>query len=210
MNNNSLWHHGIKGQTWGVRRFQNEDGSLTEEGKRRYLADANKHYELYNKAATRTDEDIRRINKKYEHVDLNDDVANLSYTKEVNEAFKKNYREVLAEDIGTDEASLKGQKWLDLMLGYRNSLDKEVADLEKKVKNQHKEQAKTEKQTKSNSENGSSKEKYAKTKMSQEKAIKTAYDDLEKMHPDFNKLPLDKQDELFFDYINESGLSRWM
>lgn len=23
-----LYHHGIKGQRWGVRRFQNEDGSL--------------------------------------------------------------------------------------------------------------------------------------------------------------------------------------
>ena len=27
-----LYHHGIKGQKWGVRRYQNEDGSLTEEG----------------------------------------------------------------------------------------------------------------------------------------------------------------------------------
>lgn len=33
---NALAHHGIKGQKWGVRRFQNEDGSLTEAGKRRY------------------------------------------------------------------------------------------------------------------------------------------------------------------------------
>ena len=31
-----LIHHGIKGQKWGIRRFQNEDGTLTEEGKRRY------------------------------------------------------------------------------------------------------------------------------------------------------------------------------
>lgn len=31
-----LYHHGILGQKWGVRRFQNEDGSLTEAGKRRY------------------------------------------------------------------------------------------------------------------------------------------------------------------------------
>lgn len=29
-------HYGIKGQKWGVRRFQNEDGSLTAEGKARY------------------------------------------------------------------------------------------------------------------------------------------------------------------------------
>lgn len=31
-----LAHHGIKKQRWGIRRWQNEDGSLTEAGKRRY------------------------------------------------------------------------------------------------------------------------------------------------------------------------------
>lgn len=31
-----LYHHGIKGQKWGIRRYQNEDGSLTEEGRKRY------------------------------------------------------------------------------------------------------------------------------------------------------------------------------
>lgn len=31
-----LMHHGIKGQRWGVRRFQNEDGSLTSAGRERY------------------------------------------------------------------------------------------------------------------------------------------------------------------------------
>ena len=30
-----LVHHGILGQKWGVRRYQNEDGSYTEAGKRR-------------------------------------------------------------------------------------------------------------------------------------------------------------------------------
>lgn len=30
-------HHGIKGQKWGVRRYQNPDGSLTDAGKKRYL-----------------------------------------------------------------------------------------------------------------------------------------------------------------------------
>ena len=33
---NELTHHGIKGMKWGVRRFQNKDGSLTPVGKRRY------------------------------------------------------------------------------------------------------------------------------------------------------------------------------
>ena len=31
-----LAHHGVKGQRWGVRRFQNEDGSLTPKGRKHY------------------------------------------------------------------------------------------------------------------------------------------------------------------------------
>lgn len=36
---NELQHHGIKGMKWGVRRFQNKDGSLTSLGKKRYRDD---------------------------------------------------------------------------------------------------------------------------------------------------------------------------
>jgi hypothetical protein len=31
-----LYHHGILGQKWGVRKYQYEDGSLTQEGRKRY------------------------------------------------------------------------------------------------------------------------------------------------------------------------------
>ena len=31
-----IYHWGIKGQRWGIRRYQNEDGSLTPAGKKRY------------------------------------------------------------------------------------------------------------------------------------------------------------------------------
>ena len=33
---NELYHHGIKGQKWGVRRFQYSDGTLTPQGRKRY------------------------------------------------------------------------------------------------------------------------------------------------------------------------------
>lgn len=37
-----LYHHGILGQKWGIRRFQNKDGTRTAEGKKRYSVDPNK------------------------------------------------------------------------------------------------------------------------------------------------------------------------
>ena len=39
LDKNDLYHHGILGQKWGVRRFQNKDGSLTSAGKKRYNDD---------------------------------------------------------------------------------------------------------------------------------------------------------------------------
>ena len=39
MVNDELYHWGIKGQRWGIRRFQNKDGSLTPLGQKRYNAE---------------------------------------------------------------------------------------------------------------------------------------------------------------------------
>ena len=35
-----LIHHGVKGMKWGVRRYQNKDGSLTAEGRKKYVSKA--------------------------------------------------------------------------------------------------------------------------------------------------------------------------
>lgn len=40
MSNLYLQHHGIKGMKWGIRRYQNPDGSLTPEGQKRYGLDS--------------------------------------------------------------------------------------------------------------------------------------------------------------------------
>ena len=44
-----LYHYGVKGQKWGVRRYQNEDGSLTPAGKERYYNESEQK-ELYEQS----------------------------------------------------------------------------------------------------------------------------------------------------------------
>lgn len=52
--NTDLTHHGIKGQRWGVRRFQNKDGSLTKAGERRAMRTYNyKRSSAYQNATSR-------------------------------------------------------------------------------------------------------------------------------------------------------------
>lgn len=39
-----LYHHGIKGQKWGVRKYQNTDGSYTDAGRKRYARQLTKQF----------------------------------------------------------------------------------------------------------------------------------------------------------------------
>ena len=51
-NTNELYHFGIKGQKWGIRKYQNEDGTLTPAGKKRYSRDAReKEYNKYDESS---------------------------------------------------------------------------------------------------------------------------------------------------------------
>lgn len=62
MENNALYHWGIKGQKWGQRRYQNKDGSLTPAGQKRY----NKEVEKLKKetAKVKAAEKLAANNKK--------------------------------------------------------------------------------------------------------------------------------------------------
>ena len=48
-----LYHHGVKGMKWGVRRYRNADGSLTNAGKKRAEHKLNKLFEKSDKAISK-------------------------------------------------------------------------------------------------------------------------------------------------------------
>ena len=57
----SFAHHGVKGQRWGVRKFQNADGSLTEKGRKHY----EKAIEKLNRKQTHSDARRGRLERQH-------------------------------------------------------------------------------------------------------------------------------------------------
>ena len=96
---NELYHHGIKGMKWGVRRYQNYDGSYTQAGVKRY----NKAMDTYEKRKAdyktakssgmkgdglklkkaKVKEAKREVNKHYKHLKLDKkaDQGKILYSK---------------------------------------------------------------------------------------------------------------------------------
>ena len=123
-NNDYLAHHGIKGQKWGVRRFQNPDGSLTDEGRKRYgsTQKLNQHIKdmaaaIKKKISTKqnlSDEEAREKLKEYvrKHPKKLEKYSKVLTKDEVNEVienirFDRRIQDIKQEEIQRGWAKLQ-------------------------------------------------------------------------------------------------------
>ena len=106
-----LYHHGIKGQKWGIRRYQNDDGTLTPEGRKRYgvnnVADMSKEqrklYEQDRKEALNAaKEDIKRQGLKTNYA-IRSGTKNVDRLNRGAELIRSKYGQITLDDFVSDE-----------------------------------------------------------------------------------------------------------
>lgn len=87
---NELYHHGVKGQKWGIRKYQNEDGSLTQAGRQRYLDGGGKSTSRGEKAYARLyRKESRKLKKLQENADMDVQRQKLERNQKVANIAKK-------------------------------------------------------------------------------------------------------------------------
>lgn len=106
--NDYLMHHGVKGQKWGIRRYQNPDGSLTPEGLKRYGYDVGikkGHLEMDSKGNYRLTEKGSKFYNKSKMLsghNLGQKAAGTKMTAEdVDKYAKAMYSKKVSDTVGT-------------------------------------------------------------------------------------------------------------
>lgn len=107
MNNNELTHHGILGMKWGIRRFQNKDGSYTSRGKERYKKSSKNPREMSNEELDRV---LARKRKEAEYRKLRN---NENPARKFMEVFKNVAITTLATSAAI-YAIKKGKKYINM------------------------------------------------------------------------------------------------
>lgn len=118
---NEFYHHDIKGQKWGVRRYQYANGSLTPQGKKRYYAmqDPNdKEYSSYHAKRPMIVFDTDSV-KLQEVTETNPKIVNQMYSKYNAERIMK---EIPANTI--DYITKLGSKSVSECYSYANSKER--------------------------------------------------------------------------------------
>lgn len=92
-----LTHHGILGQKWGVRRYQNQDGSLTAAGKKRLeQKDAKWARKNYDKITSKARKDVSKELDRYA-TDLLSDPSSVTSKGKVSATAINAYNKKMAE-----------------------------------------------------------------------------------------------------------------